>query len=525
VEGVSERVIACASTPPGSPPGEVPGPEGPDRASTALRDSVAPTFGYNVGSQVLTFGFGVVLARLLRPEDFGLLGMALVFTNVAAVLGNLGLAKALIQAAAVSEAQRRAVFTLSLAVSLVAGMLVVVFSRPIGDFFGNRVVSDLMWLMALNFVLNGAGTVPYAMMNRALNLRELARIDPMATVAGGIASVSLALAGAGVWSLVIGILVASATRLAFYHAHTRWIPRPGFAFGQARNLARYGLGVTGSSFFTTLTTNVDFLLIGRLLSPFALGIYMRALRLVTMPQIQFSMVVVRLLFPYFARIQDDVGRIRRNLLRVVGTSALIAVPALILLFIVARDFVQVVYGPKWLAAVVPLRILCAAGIVRSLSALAGPPLDALGYVRAQAVLQGGYAVLMLGGVVYAARWGINGVAGALGIASLLLGVALLLLLLRVIDLSMRQLAGALLPGLLAAAALTAASGAVYALYPAEGSPALRLLLAILLGLGSAAFALEGGGLAKRHAFYGELRTYAARLATRGGERPAPVDVG
>lgn len=512
---------------PAAPPAEWPASPAPalgtgeDSAGHALVGSVGPTFAYNVGSQAFVFACGIALARLLTPEEFGLLGMTVIFAHLGGVLANVGLPKALVQAPSLTSEQLRAARTLALLLGAAVAALLVLLSQPIAAFFGRPEVAPLLWVMAANFVVNGAGTVPFALLSRALKLRQLARIDPMAAAVGAIASVALALAGAGVWALVLGVVVSSLTRLVLYSvAGVGGLGGFGLRFETMRPLMKYSAGSLGTAFFGQLTSVIDYALVGRVLTPFALGIYMRALRLVTIPQTQFSMVIGRLLFPYFSRIQDDPQRILRNFLRATCATAVLVLPVLLLLALVAHDFIEVVYGRQWLAAAVPLQILCVTGGIRSISHFARPVLDARGYVHLQAAFQAVYAAALLGSILYAARWGIVGVAAAVAACSVLLDAVLIALLGRAIGLSLRGFGRSLVPGLAASTAALVTAGLVGLLAGPDTPAAVRLLLAVALGGAAALGVLELTPFARRNASYADVRAQIARVLARARGAPA-----
>ncbi|MFN2432174.1 MAG: lipopolysaccharide biosynthesis protein [Gemmatimonadota bacterium] len=357
-----------------------------------------------------------VLSRLLRPEDFGLIGMATVFVGFAALLSQMGVAPALIQRRELSPEHVRVAVTLSLAMGVLMTLVGWGIAPWMGRFFRTEAVIPIIRALSFNFVLVSLGVVAQALLERELEYGKLLWADVAALSLGtSLTAIVLAALGFGPWALVGGSwgqhLIRSAV-VCTLRPHPR---RPLVARKEAGELLSLAGGFTLARVFNYVGNQGDYLVVGRVLGAGALGLYTRAYRLMMLPVAYFARVLTKVLFPVMARMQDQPGRLRTTYLTGSAIIALVTAPLSALLVITAPELVRVLLGPGWDAAVLPFQIL-SVGILFRAGYMTGDSLArALGIMYERSKREAVYAGLVLAGSLAGLRWGLPGVSvGILG---------------------------------------------------------------------------------------------------------------
>lgn len=417
--------------------------------------------------QLLQIGITAVLARLLVPADFGLIGMVVVVTGFLGLFSELGLGPALVQ----KKDLRSDHLSTAVTVSLLSGcalMLVTMAAAPLiaGFYHDARVVSVTMAL-ALAFPLNSLGVVPLNLLHRRMDFRRLALIEMLSVVAAGGVAVALAARGLGVWSLVGQTLVSAlgSSLLGWLVVHQR----PTLSFHRAAfdDLFRFSAPVVGSNLLTYCARNFDNLLIGRFLGATALGYYALAYRLMLYPVQNISWVVGRVLFPAFSHLQQDKARVREGYLRSIRFLSLVTFPLMAGMAVMASELVGVIYGPQWDRAIGLVRILSLVGALQSIGTTIGP--ICLSQGRSDVLFRWNLLSVPVVCLAFAVglRWDIEGVAVAYASASLALWYISHAMTNRLINLPMAEFLRALVPPALAA---TLMAGFVGVVKPAVVAP-------------------------------------------------------
>jgi O-antigen/teichoic acid export membrane protein len=436
-----------------------------------------------VSTQLVTFVTTVILARLLAPADFGLVGMAALFGGLVMVLGQIGMGAALIHRQQVEQADLETVFWAGLAVAITVTGLSFVLAPLGGWFFHNPAVVAIIRVWSLAYVIDALGSVHRVLMNKEMEFDRLAKTEVGAAAAYASAAVVLALTGAGVWAIVIGQLVRSTVEVALLWRVEHWRPRRRFSKEAFTGLFGFSARVWAFSFVDYARENVDNLAVGRLLGETQLGFYAFAYNAANLPRRQLQNIVGRVTFPAFAKSQDDNPLLRRTYLKIIRYISLFAFPLLAGLALVAPQFVPLLYGDKWLPSVVPLQLLCGAQMLYSLGCTVGSIYLAKG--RPDLHLRFGLIALVWITIVVliAARFGIVAVAAGIlfyTVGSLLVGQALAN---PLIELRMRDYLKALVPAAVGCVAMAVAilSFRYLVLEPGYLHPLPWLILAIALG--------------------------------------------
>ena len=339
--------------------------------TTATVRGVGWTAGAQVGKQAAQLVLSVVIARLLPPSAFGQVAQIVVLAGLGNLVSDFGFGAALIQRKEIDESHRSSVFWAQLVTGALVTATFAAGAGAIAAFYGDADLRGLALLLAPNFVLLSLGTVQRSLLTRDLRFRALAVIDVSTLVIGGVVGVVMAATGFGVVSIVASTLANSAATAVLLWIAATWRPSFRFDRGAVRELLPFSRNLLGFSFVNYAIRNTDNLLVGRLLGATALGLYTRGYSILLYPNRQVSAVVGRVMFASLSKIQDDVERVRRAYLRAVSVIALITFPVMAGLAVVADEFVPVVLGRQWLAAVPIIRIFCILGAVESISATVG----------------------------------------------------------------------------------------------------------------------------------------------------------
>ena len=435
---------------------------------------------------IVGLGVTAVLARLLAPHDFGLIALASVFIGIAQQARDLGVGQALVQVEHVSPQVQRLAFSIALVTSLALGAVLVAAAGPIARFSGNPDVAAIVRVLALTFPVSAFSVVPQAMLRRHLTVRGEAIATAAALLAQSALAIVLASLGWGVWALVAGNLIGTVATAIGLALASPWRPGLQFRGAERAGLVRFGGGVTFSSLLWYAYTNADVLVVGRMLGTSELGLYSMASKISRGPRDKLWALLNPLTLPLFSRSRSDPRQLGEALCKVTTALAIVSLPAVAGLAAVAHDAVEVVLGPKWLATVPVLQLLCVFGIVRALAVLWAPALFAAGFTATVVRFNLVCVVLLPAGFIFgAARYGIVGVASAWAVLySVLALIWLLPLTLLATKLSLSRYLGAVAHPLLATAVMVASVLATRAVLPAQGA----VRLAVTVGVGTAVYA-------------------------------------
>jgi O-antigen/teichoic acid export membrane protein len=293
-----------------------------------------------LSSQLIRFVIGVILARLLMPAEFGLIGMLAIFIGVAQTFVNCGFGEGLIQRQNATHRDECSVFYLNIAVGVLAGALLYAAAPWIADFYHQSILISLTRLMALDVVINSFGIVQIMLLTKEIDFKTQLKVSVIATVISGGIAVVLAMQGFGVLSLAAQVLIGDALSVIFLWAFHGWRPSAVFSLASLRELLPYGS---------------------------TLGLFTRARQMQQLPVDNLCNIVGRVSFPVFASVQHDKALLKRGLRKAARGLVMINFPMMIGLAVVARPLVLVVLTKKWEACVPYIQLLCVGGALFPLS--------------------------------------------------------------------------------------------------------------------------------------------------------------
>ena len=331
-------------------------------------------------TQIFTWGTTVVVARLLLPSDYGLVGMAAIYINLFTLFSEFGIGTAVVTLQDLSEHQVSQLNTVSVLTGLLGFLVSAAAAVPLGKFFRAPNLPLVVVVLSCGFVVSGVRTVPYSLLQKELRFKLLAFIEGVQGVVQASVTLILALLGFRYWALVLGILSFSVTPTCLTFI---W-RRQSFAFPRWLSIQRaihYSRHILVGRLSWALYNDSDFIVAGRVLGEATLGVYTLAWTLAHTPLEKLTTLVNRVTPSVFAKIQTDPDELRRYLRNITGVMALIIFPVTIGMALVAPEFVPLVLGAKWIGVILPLELLALHALFRSNVILLSPVLNVIGLER------------------------------------------------------------------------------------------------------------------------------------------------
>jgi PST family polysaccharide transporter len=313
---------------------------------------------------VTQFSVTAILARLLEPSDFGLLGMANIFIYLGTLLNERGFSSALIQNKEVNDKHYSTVFWINVAFGLFLMALLHVAIPVIVIFFGRDELVVILETLSIVFVLSSMMVVQRALLLKFMEFKSIAIVDTTSFITGGTVGIYLALNNYGVISLVYQSIVQMAVALILFWYFSKWRPHFSFSVDAIKDIYRFGIHVTGTEVLGYVSRNIDFLLIGKFLGAEALGYYTLAFKLMMVPIRNIAWMVSQVMYPAYSHIQHDIKKLRKHYLITLKAVNLVTFPMLFGLFVLAPEFVYSIPGPDWEPAILVIRLLCVVGILK-----------------------------------------------------------------------------------------------------------------------------------------------------------------
>jgi O-antigen/teichoic acid export membrane protein len=409
---------------PTSPGGEPGGGDDVYTPPATLAGPITSGIKWKVVSQVLREGtrlaIGILLARLLTPDEWGVASLAMVAAAFLTMLADVGLPVALVQRARIDEADRSTLFWTALVFGVSFTVVGIATSGLVADLFHEPEVQPLFATLSIGFTIASLEKVPGALLARGLAFRALELRQIVATMSGAIVAVVLALAGAGAWAIIGNSLATTTVSCALLWFVTPWRPHFIFAWSSFRNLTGFGGMLLASQLVTYVQMNADRILIGRFLGTGPVGNYSFAYQLMFTPIGNIAYPLQMVLFPVLSTIQEDVARLHSAWLRSMRLAVAVMAPAFLTLFVVAPDLVPTVFGSRWNDAIPVLQLLCLAGVAYSMNTQNGILLAVQDKVGTLFRLTLGVTAVVVSAVAIGLDWGIVGVAAGLASAYWLL---------------------------------------------------------------------------------------------------------
>jgi O-antigen/teichoic acid export membrane protein len=400
-----------------------------------------------VGSRFMEFAFGVVLARLLVPADFGMIATVAVFTGFVGMFTAGGMGQSLIRAKTADQNDFTAVFTLQLAMGVAVYLGFFIAAPWIARLFEDPLYADLIRVSALSFLLRPFLVMRNAWLNREMNFKSRSIVDVTGGLVTGIAGTLMAWAGMGVWSLTLSGLIAAVFKNIWLARLTPLKLRLNMDVTTMRKHSMYGFKIMGNDFVTYLRTESKSLILSKLAGPSFLGLFKKAESLSRLPNQLVMSATMDPVFRAMSKVQDDLDQTKYMFYRTITLLIAYTTPLYVLLWWIAEPFVGFVYGEKWLQAGAPMSILAIAGVFLNIIFPCSVVLAAQNRLGKEMLAQTINLVVIVVATYVGLGWGLEGVAWGIVFSQVLLAVHFYWLVYETLPTRVGDLVRAAAPGL------------------------------------------------------------------------------
>src|SRR5690606_1545805 len=293
-------------------------------------------------NQSFAFIVRLLLAKMLYPEEFGVVGMAVIFTGFVQILTELGIGSSIIQKKDqdLNEKHFSTAFWIGIIWSGGLFLFMSFVAAPlVAKFYGEPILLSLIPVISIGILLSPINLVNKAQLTKKMDFKTIARIDNIATIAAGTISLVLAYFGAGVWSLAFNSIAIILFSIPQYFRASGWYPKFIWDNGAFKELFNFGMFVTGTNIINYLTMNLDYLVIGKLLNAELLGAYTLAFILTDTFKNRIMQVMNSVMYPFYGGIQENLGQVRKYYLKVIEYNSIVVFPFMIFLIVYGHDLV------------------------------------------------------------------------------------------------------------------------------------------------------------------------------------------
>ena len=351
----------------------------------------------------------VILARVLAPQDFGLMGIALLSMATLETFSQTGVQQALIQKKCEIKSYLDSAWTVLVLRSFILFMVLYLVAPYAAIFFNALEAKPIIQVIGISVIFQAFTNIGVIYFQKELEFNKQFLYQLSGTLTDFVVAIAAALILKNVWAIVFGLLAGNATMFVTSYLIHPYRPHLSFEIGKAKELFGYGKWVFGSSILVFLVTQGDDIFVGKLLGVTTLGFYQMAYRISNLPATEITHVMSQVMFPVYSKIQDDIPKLREAYLRALQFIAFISFPMAGLIFCLAPDFTMIFLGEKWAPMIPAMQVLVFAGLVRSLTAISGYIFYAIGKTKIDTILQT-IRLLVLAVLIYplTLKWGLLG---------------------------------------------------------------------------------------------------------------------
>lgn len=321
------------------------------------------------GNQLLTFIVSIILARLLDPHEFGLIGMITIFIAISETFINSGFSSALIRKKDCTDTDFSTVFYFNLIVALLLFGVLNLIAPSIAYFFKESVLTNLIRVLSLLLIFDSISIIQRTILIKRIDFKLQARISIIASSVSGIIALILAFRGFGVWSLVIQQLTRQAINSLLLWIFNQWRPKLVFSLSSFKTLFSFGSKLLVSGLIDTVYKNIYYLIIGKFFSTQELGFYTRAQQFKNIPSQNLNMIISRVSYPVLSSIQENKKELKHKYKILIRSTMFVTFILMLGMSAVAEPMVITLIGEKWRPSIIYLQLLCFTGMMYPLHAL------------------------------------------------------------------------------------------------------------------------------------------------------------
>ena len=323
----------------------------------------------NISSSGITFLVGLVLARLLTPEEYGIMAIIAIFIAVSNSIIDSGFSNALIRKTRIERIDYNTVFYFNLTVSILIYALLYLAAPAVGVFFKEPVLAEVIRIIGWVLIINALAIIPRTRFVRNVDFKTQTKVSLVSSISSGVIGIGMALGGMGVWSLVGQQLSRQFLNTLFLWVYSKWHPVWEFSTESFKELFGFGSKLLLSGLLNTIYKNIYYIVIGRFYTSAQLGQYTRAEQFNMIFSSNLTSVVQRVSYPVLSSIQEEPERLREAYRKVIKITMLITFACMLGLAAVAKPLILILIGEKWLPAVYFLQIICFSGMLYPLHAI------------------------------------------------------------------------------------------------------------------------------------------------------------
>lgn len=316
-----------------------------------------------VSLQVIHILISIVLARLLEPSEFGLLGMLAIFTSIAQSILDSGFGSALIQKKDASQTDASSIFYFNLLIGIILSIIIFLLAPFIASFFNQPILMPVTRVLALNYIINAFSLVQFSMLKKSMRFKNHFIVTITAVIISGVSAIIAATLGLGVWSLVIQTLSLSIAQALLLWIFGKWRPIGSFSLASLKTMFNFGSKLLIAGLIETIFVNLYQTFIGKIYLPSDVGFYSRANQMQSAASVATSMALGQVIFPAFSPYQDDKETLLKVHRKIIKMSMFLIMPLMIGLIIIAKPLFLFLLTEKWADSILYFQLLSIIGIL------------------------------------------------------------------------------------------------------------------------------------------------------------------
>lgn len=364
--------------------------------------------GRKLGAVVIS----IILAQYISPAEFGLLGMLAIFTQMANIFVNFGFATAIVREQNISQNVLSSIFYVNIFMGAFFTFLLYIGAQSIADFYEKNELFEIVHFLSFTIFITSLGVIQSTLLRKELLFKQQAKISLIALGMSGLVSITLAIKGFGVWSIVYANIASVVTSTLLFWSIGRWRPRLGFDFREIKGMINFSYKIFIANLLDAFFLNIHNVIIGKYFTPTDVGLYQRATTFQKIPLQLSTESLQTVLFPTLSKLQDDEVKLRQSYKKVLQISTYISAALMLILLLSASSLVKVLLPEVWWPLIAYLEVLTLGGIIYPMHGILSNILVIKGYSGQFLQLEVMKKGLIVIGIVAGFPWGVYGIVVA-----------------------------------------------------------------------------------------------------------------